>query len=87
MNAPNITILKIITYRHGITFHVQGETGKNYIVDYNFHKGWICDCPHHLFRKVFCKHMEACKEYVSSKGLELPVELYCHNPKADEVMV
>ncbi len=86
MNAPNITILKISTYRYGISFNVRGETGKNYIVDYN-HKGWICDCPNHLFRKVFCKHMKACNEYIAHKGLQLPVDLYCNNPKADEVMV
>lgn len=86
MNSSNILILKVNTYRRGIYFHVLGETGQEYIVDYNSHKGWICDCPDHLFRHGFCKHMQACHEFLADKGLKLPCNVWYDNPKSDIVV-
>ena len=86
MNSSNsIIITKICTYRSGIYFHVLGESGTEYIVDYNFHKGWICDCPDHLFRHGFCKHMKACRDYAEHKGLRLPSNVWWDDPKSDMV--
>lgn len=81
----SIHILKITGYRFGITFHVEGESGKEYIVDYNFQKGWICDCPDHIFRHGFCKHMQFCKEFLErNMGDEkLSCKLWCDNPKSE----
>lgn len=83
--TSNITITKIVTYRHGIYFHVTGSTDREYIVDYNFKKGWICDCPDHLFRHGFCKHMQACQEYLAGKGLRLSSKVWYDDPKSDRV--
>lgn len=83
MNPP-ISILKVRTYRYGIVFHVNGSTGQEYIVDYNFYKDWICDCPDHFYRHRFCKHMQACHDIIKEKfGVNLPTNLWCDNHKAD----
>ena len=82
MNPP--LILSVTAYRFGLTFKVQGETGK-YTVDWNIYKGWICDCPDHLFRKHTCKHILACREYVARHGLLLHIKLWCDDPKSDMV--
>lgn len=85
-NPPFITILKITTYRYGLVFYVKGESGNEYIVDYNEYKGWVCDCPNHLYRHRFCKHMQACYDLVLEKfGVKLPTNLWCDNHKADMV--
>ena len=85
MNPPTIT--KITTYRYGIVFHVTGSTGEKYIVDYNFHKGWLCDCPDHTFRHSFCKHMQACRDVISRKfDLKLPSTVWCDNPKSEVIV-
>lgn len=86
MNTSNITILKVVTYRYGLYFHVRGESGTEYIVDCNFNKGWICDCPDHIFRHGFCKHMQACKDYAGSEGLRLPDKIWFDDPKSDIVV-
>ena len=88
MSKPsNITITKVTGYRHGITFHVKGSTGKKYSVDYNFEKGWICDCPDHLFRHRFCKHMQYCIDFVKLNfGEVLPGTLWCDDPKSHIVV-
>lgn len=83
--SNNIIILKTVPYRNGIYFHVQGESGHEYIVDCNFQKGWICDCPDHIYRHGFCKHMRACSEYAERKGLRLPVKVWWDDPKSDMV--
>lgn len=85
-NPSFITILAIEPYRFGLTFHVKGESGNEYIVDYNFYKGWICDCPDHLFRKHTCKHINAVQEYLKVKfNVSLPGKLFCDSHKADMV--
>ena len=71
MKSSNIIILS-----------VKGETGK-YTVDWNIYKGWICDCPDHFFRKSFCKHIQACRNYVIEHGLLLHGKLWVDDPKAD----
>ena len=87
MSSSNITITKVSGYRHGITFDVVGSTGKKYIVDYNFEKGWICDCPDHLFRHRLCKHMQYCIDFVKNTfGEVLPGTLWCDDPKSDIVV-
>lgn len=82
MEASNISILAVNFYRFGLTFKVQGETGK-YTVDWNIYKGWICDCPHHLFRHAYCKHIEACKKYAVEHGLVLHDKVWAEDPKSD----
>lgn len=87
-NSSTISILKITTYRYGIVFHVKGSTGKNYIVDYNHYKGWLCDCPDHLFRKHTCKHITMVQEYLKTKlNVSLPGNLWCDDPKSNMVMI
>lgn len=89
MSTSPIYILSVEVYRFGLSFLVQGETGK-YTVDWNIYKGWLCDCPDHLFRKHTCKHIQACRDYVASHGLLLHGKLWVDDPKADmefEVMV
>ena len=86
MSTSLINILKIVTYRHGIYFHVRGESGKDYIVDCNFQKGWICDCPDHLYRHSFCKHMKVCKDFAERNGLKLPDKVWWDDPKSDIVV-
>ncbi len=85
MKSPS-PILSVTTYRFGLTFKVQGETGK-YTVDWNIYKGWICDCPDHIFRKHTCKHIQACIDYAAQQGLLLHGKLWANDPKADVVMV
>ena len=80
---PQPLILSVSTYRFGLTFMVQGETGE-YTVDWNIYKGWICDCPDHFYRHRFCKHMQACHDIIKEKfGVKLPTNLWCDNHKAD----
>lgn len=84
--SSNIHILKVKFYRFGLSFTVKGETGK-YTVDWNIYKGWICDCPDHIFRHSSCKHIVACQNYVVEHGLLLHQKLWCDDPKADVVMI
>lgn len=85
MTSP-IQILKISTYRYGIVFHVIGSSGEKYIVDYNIHKGWLCDCPDHLFRHGFCKHMKMCMDYMNVKlGVELSSNVWFENPSSNRI--
>ena len=51
-----LSISKIVPYMFGEMFHIKESVGETYIVDYNFHKGWIFDCPDILGHR-FCKHM------------------------------
>lgn len=82
MSSPSI--LSIIPYRFGVMFKVEGSSGEEYIVDYNFRKGWVCDCPDHIFRHRFCKHMRACHDFMKNVwDLTFPVNVWCDNPKAD----
>ena len=84
MSPPRITSIR--PYRFGVMFTVEGSTGKKYIVDYNFYKGWVCDCPDHIFRHRFCKHMQVCKDFLEKAlGQEVPVIVWYDNPKADMV--
>ena len=84
MSPP--TINKIQVYRYGIVFHIEGSTGEKYIVDYNIYKGWICDCPDHIYRHRFCKHMQACHDFIQETfDLTLPTNVWYDNPKADMV--
>lgn len=85
MSSSNIHILSVSRYRFGLSFLVQGETGE-YTVDWNIYKGWICDCPHHLFRHAYCKHIAACKKYVLEHGLLLHDKLWFDDPKSDIVV-
>lgn len=82
--SSNIHILKVKFYRFGLSFLVQGETSV-YTVDWNIIKGWICDCPHHLFRHAECKHIQACQKYAEEHGLLLHHKLWCDDPKSDRV--
>ena len=82
MSTSPISILSVEVYRFGLSFTVQGETGK-YTVDWNIYKGWLCDCPDHLFRKHTCKHIRACRDYVAIHGLVLHSKLWVDDPKAD----
>ena len=86
MNSPRVLSAK--GYRFGISFTVEGSHGKTYTVDWNITKGWICDCPHHMFRNAYCKHILACRNYaVQVIGIELHDKLYCNDPTANKVMV
>ena len=84
MNSSTIQVLSVEFYRFGLSFTVKGETGV-YTVDWNIYKGWICDCPHHLFRHAECKHISACQKYVKEHGLLLHMKLWCDDPKSDMV--
>ena len=86
MSTSNIIILKVMAYRFGLSFTVKGETGV-YTVDWNIYKGWICDCPDHIFRHSSCKHISACQKYAEEHGLLLHMKLWCDDPKSDEVYV
>lgn len=84
MSSPSIS--KIMVYRYGLVFYVKGSTGQEYIVDYNIHKGWVCDCLDHIFRQRFCKHMKLCRDYVKEVfDVDMPSDVWCDNPKADMV--
>ena len=80
MNS-SISILAVECYRFGLSFKIQGLTGV-YIVDWNIYKGWICDCPDHLFRKRVCKHIKLCQDYAADHGLLLHMKLWVDDPKA-----
>ena len=83
MNST-LQVLSVEFYRFGLSFNVQGETGV-YTVDWNIYKGWICDCPDHIFRHSTCKHITACQKYTEEHGLLLHMKLWCDDQKADMV--
>lgn len=85
MNTHNISILNVTFYRFGLSFEVKGESDTIYMVDWNIYKGWVCDCPDHIFRHTECKHIQACHDYAKEHGLLLHVKLWCDDPKSDEV--
>ena len=87
MSTSNIHILNINFYRFGLSFEVKGESGAIYTVDWNIYKGWVCDCPDHIFRHSTCKHIQACQDYVADKGLLLHMKLWCDDPKSNMVMI
>jgi len=47
------------------TFHlyIKSDSGYEYRVDYDKHE-WRCSCPHHMYRKVSCKHITKAQEHV-----------------------
>lgn len=57
----SLTSKTVIKDTQGYIFSVSSESEENteYTVAYNHDDGWFCNCPHHLFRKVYCKHMKA----------------------------
>lgn len=40
---------------------VTGDSGKEYTVARKADGAWSCSCPHHVFRKVECKHIARLK--------------------------
>lgn len=50
----------------GLCFLVSSSSrsGEGHDVYFDVDNGWVCTCEHHYFRKVSCKHIGACKDFL-----------------------
>mgnify|MGYP000061041168 FL=1 len=57
----SLTSKKVINDEQGYIFSVSSESEETteYTVAYDRVDGWFCNCPHYIFRKAYCKHMQA----------------------------
>lgn len=58
----------------GLWFRVSSSSrcGEGHEVFFDWDCGWLCTCEHHFFRKVECKHIRSCKEWLfSDKGFSV----------------
>jgi hypothetical protein len=47
---------------------VASSTGRGHYTVTRFKGGaWMCECPHHIHRKVMCKHIEAVRAKIGAK--------------------
>ncbi|MBQ6219944.1 MAG: hypothetical protein IJH63_00755 [Methanobrevibacter sp.] len=47
-------------------------------VYFDVHDGWMCSCEHHFFRKVECKHIQACKDWLTENRNHTIIGVGCH---------
>lgn len=54
----------------GIIFQTSsGSSPDWHTIGYDPYDGWCCTCEHYYYRKKFCKHMQACIDYVRRQGI------------------
>lgn len=50
------------TLTFSVSSHSRPETHNVY---FDIDNGWVCTCEHHYYRKAECKHIQACKDFLS----------------------
>lgn len=48
-----------------IYFEVESKSRpETHDVYFHMDNGWVCTCEHYFFRKVLCKHIKECKDWL-----------------------
>ena len=48
-----------------LTFEISSSSrDQTHDVYFDIDNGWVCTCENHYYRKVECKHIRACKEWL-----------------------
>lgn len=74
MIRNNKPVIEILHHdEDGLIFQIQSRSNDKefHTVAYDVVWGWICTCENYYYRKAYCKHMKACREYAESHGIEI----------------
>ena len=48
-----------------LTFSVSSHSRpENHYVDFDIDNGWVCTCEQYYYRKLECKHIQECKDFL-----------------------